>query len=273
MNLDRHSESVRARFSAAAKSYDAHAEVQKAVAERLAGLLPKDLLPGRILEVGCGTGLLTKHLLKRFPNTSLDALDLSERMIQRAKARFPEETRIRWLIADAAKYQPRLNYPLIASSCSLHWLPDLVEGMRHIAGLLETGGTFAFAIMVYGTLSELREARLRVAPHKPPLRRLPTASEVRECVRLSGLTITQSEEEYYPSLYPSGRSLLTTLHDQGLTGGEISHAMLPLNRQEIKDLAHDYEEHYARADGEVVASFRVLFVVAIRAAGGSAERH
>lgn len=261
---DRNNKSVRARFSAAADTYDAHATVQKDVAERLSSMLPENLAPARILEVGCGTGLLTKLLLKRFPAAQVDAIDISDRMIQRARTRFADESRIRWCAEDAAQFKAKVPYRLVASSCSMHWLPHLLDATRHVASLMDPKGTFAFAIMVYGTLAELRDARLRVAPHKPPLRRLPTASEVRECLRLAGLRIDNSEEEYRPAAYPSARSFLQTLHNQGLTGGEVSRAMLPLRRQELVDLAKDYEEHYAKADGEVYASYRVLYVTATK---------
>ncbi|MBL8677262.1 MAG: methyltransferase domain-containing protein, partial [Alphaproteobacteria bacterium] len=52
-------------FSCAAASYDQQAIIQNFVAQRLASkiLAQKRVSLGTILEVGCGTGTLTPHLL------------------------------------------------------------------------------------------------------------------------------------------------------------------------------------------------------------------
>ena len=53
---------IASNFSKYARSYDRHARLQKMMAERLASFLPKEI-PNKVLEIGCGTGLFTKHLL------------------------------------------------------------------------------------------------------------------------------------------------------------------------------------------------------------------
>ena len=53
-------------FSKYVKSYDRNALLQKTMGERLAVLLPNPL-PSPVLEMGCGTGLFTRHLLALRP--------------------------------------------------------------------------------------------------------------------------------------------------------------------------------------------------------------
>ncbi|KAG1488230.1 hypothetical protein G6F52_013994 [Rhizopus delemar] len=57
---------VAARFGAAAHRYEAHAPIQRITAARLAGDIARLRLPPRprILEIGCGTGLLTQALAR-----------------------------------------------------------------------------------------------------------------------------------------------------------------------------------------------------------------
>ena len=49
-------------FSKHARGYDRYARLQKIMADRLASFLP-NIMPDKVLEIGCGTGLFTKHLL------------------------------------------------------------------------------------------------------------------------------------------------------------------------------------------------------------------
>ena len=67
------------RFARAIATYEAQATVQREAAERLAELMGRHfhVLGPRILEVGCGTGLLTRRLLARFAPAELVANDLA----------------------------------------------------------------------------------------------------------------------------------------------------------------------------------------------------
>lgn len=58
-------------FSAAADTYDAGAEQQRVIAETLARKVRGLLLPAapKILEVGCGTGVLTRALADQITGT------------------------------------------------------------------------------------------------------------------------------------------------------------------------------------------------------------
>ena len=60
--------SVRQRFCIASASYDAEAQAQRQIAARLWALAAPHVAPGAVmLEVGAGTGLLTRHLLTAQP--------------------------------------------------------------------------------------------------------------------------------------------------------------------------------------------------------------
>ena len=59
----------------------------------------------RVLEVGCGVGAQTKLLLKRFPDITIDALDLSPEQLEAARRHLKrelEQGRVRLLQADAS---------------------------------------------------------------------------------------------------------------------------------------------------------------------------
>ena len=64
--LSRRSAEIAASFGARAESYERHAGLQRAVADKLARLLP-ELNSPHVLELGCGTGLFSRHLIARYP--------------------------------------------------------------------------------------------------------------------------------------------------------------------------------------------------------------
>ena len=103
------SSSVSARFAAAAKTYDLVSGVQRAVAEKLSAFLPPPEATCTVLEIGCGTGLFTELLTKRFPLASIDAVDISGPMIDAARKRIGQCERVRCHAADARRFCPAEN--------------------------------------------------------------------------------------------------------------------------------------------------------------------
>jgi ubiquinone/menaquinone biosynthesis C-methylase UbiE len=65
--------------------------------------------PGRAVDLGTGTGAGALWLAREFPNTRVTGLDISEAMIERAKAKLPDELsgRVEFLLGDAE----RLPFP------------------------------------------------------------------------------------------------------------------------------------------------------------------
>jgi SAM-dependent methyltransferase len=189
-------------------------------------------------------------------------MDIAPGMIRRAQQLLPDSRNVRWIVADASHYRTTTPYALVASNCALHWLHPFQDGLRNLARLIAPGGCLAAAIMLEGTLSELRESRLRAAPHKPPAGRLPTFCEVEDALRANGLQITNSSEERRETANLSAREILRMIHDQGLTGGHVSRSHAPLTRREIEALVNEYEFNFRTPDGFVRASYRVGFFVA-----------
>ncbi len=259
-----HGRTVRQRFSAAAPTYDAHARVQNAVAAKLVRLIPSSDSVTHILEVGCGTGALTRHLLGSFPQATIDAMDVSSKMIETASRNFAAAPTIHWHVADARSYHGRNDYDLITSNCALHWVDPLLDGLHNLSHRLKSGGQFTFSIMLDGTLHELREARLRVSPDKQPEGRLPRLAEVIDSLELSGCTVLESLEETEFEHYTSARDFLRAIHDMGVTGGAVSRALTPLTRGELSRLVDDYDSHYLTDSGKVVATYEVGYIKATR---------
>ena len=94
----------------------------------------------RALDIGCGTGALTRRLKQRVPHVT--GIDRDERSIQLARAH-PGAAGIRYLQADflTASLEPA-SADLVTSIASLHHM-DARAALRRMSELLRPGGVLA----------------------------------------------------------------------------------------------------------------------------------
>jgi len=244
---------IEQRFSAAAETYDHHARPQLALAQSVVSMLP-DIVPEQILELGSGTGLLTRLLTERFPEVRIDAVDVAEKMIAHSRKKFQHFPQINWIVGDAQTYWGGNRYPLIVSSSALHWVADLRETCANIFNGLEPGGTFAFGLMLQGTLKELHDLRIKIAPEKTPRLTLPSYEKTTASLQAAGFTLERRKHSEEKIIYPDATAFLKAIHEQCVTGGKISAGNAPLTRTELSQLVADYQETYA-SDGGVYATY------------------
>ena len=264
LNVEKHQHSVTARFSLASATYHGKADVQKTVARKLLSLVAATRPVGHVLEIGCGTGLLTELLIENFPKAVIHAMDASKDMISQARDRLSADNHIRWFASDVRTFESPVSYRLVVSSSSMHWIFPVEDGLRCMADFLEVGGDAVVALMLHGTLGELRTTRLRVAPHKPLLGRLPLAEEVLSGLENAGLRVVAKWQETIRANHVSAEVFLRTIHEQGLTGGIVSSSKFPLTRGEMQRLRAEYEAEYHNGDSGVFASYEVLYLRATK---------
>ena len=77
-----------------------------------------------ILDLGAGTGLLTKYLFEKFPNANFTLVDVSEQMLEIARQRFLNMNNFKFVISDYSKELPSKQFDLIASALSIHHLAN-----------------------------------------------------------------------------------------------------------------------------------------------------
>jgi malonyl-CoA O-methyltransferase len=244
---------IKHRFSAAAETYDRHARPQLALAQSVVSMLP-EMYPEQILDLGAGTGQLTRLVIERFPDVPIDAVDLADKMVQHSRVLFKKFTNINWIVADAQTYWSGDRYPLIVSSSALHWTADLKTTCENIYDCLEPGGYFSLGMMLKGTLKELHELRASIAPEKTPGSTLPSYEETKTCLQEAGFRLERRKRSEEEIIYDDAKSFLKAIHEQGVTGGKVSTGNAPLNRTELSQLVADYQDVYA-SDGGVYATY------------------
>ena len=116
-------------FSKYAKTYDRYAQLQKSMAERLATFLSEPI-PDSVFEIGCGTGVFTRHLLIK-PFKSMVLNDIADSMINQLihHVKVPENTR--FIIGNAEKIKlPKVN--LITANAVFQWFEEPGETLKRI---------------------------------------------------------------------------------------------------------------------------------------------
>jgi len=101
----------------------------------------------RVLEIGCGNGVGTEVLVRRFGAAEVEAFDFDERMVGRAQRRLrrmpPGRVRVR--CGDAAKIDaPAKCYDAVVDFAVLHHIPAWQRAVREVARVLKPGGVFLF---------------------------------------------------------------------------------------------------------------------------------
>jgi malonyl-CoA O-methyltransferase len=145
-------------FGARASSYEEHADLQRAVAARLARLLPSHPHP-RVLELGCGTGLFSRHLAQAYPDGDLVLTDIAPSMIEQCRGNLDTvgHGRVSFAIMDASRLRQDGDFDLIATSMTLHWLADPIAALRQLIPLLRPGGSLIYASVGPESFGEWRD--------------------------------------------------------------------------------------------------------------------
>lgn len=131
----------------AAEILDLDAEVLAGHIAAITAWLPVQASPGRIADLGCGTGAGTFALLTRFPEAHVTAVDSSAEHLQRLREKAVAqgvEKRVRTVQADLDEDWPDLGAPeLVWASASMHHMADPDRALRKVHGILAPGGLFA----------------------------------------------------------------------------------------------------------------------------------
>lgn len=140
-------ELIHDRFAKNLKSYDENAKIQKRMAERLITFVQKKKTQ-KILEIGCGTGFLTKIISEKIDFENYLALDIVEECEKYIEKIDPNIKFISEDIEDFIKNNTE-KFDLIISNASLQWVEDFERVIISLKNSLNTDGELVFS--TFGT--------------------------------------------------------------------------------------------------------------------------
>jgi predicted TPR repeat methyltransferase len=121
--------------------YAAHLHL-RTLADRV---LPQGTAPWRILDLGCGTGLVGETFKDLAAGGGLDGIDIAPRMIEAARARAIYNELILGDL-EVLLPAPGPSYSLILAADTMIYIGDLQPTFKAVATRLERGGFYLFAV-------------------------------------------------------------------------------------------------------------------------------
>jgi malonyl-CoA O-methyltransferase len=203
---------IAATFAAAAPGYDAHAHVQRHVAQQLAARVHARWPQlQRVVEIGCGTGNLTTALHQAYPEADLLATDIAQAMVAACTQRVATAQadgavgggQIRFAVADGEHLDVH-GADLVVSSLVFQWFADQGAAVRRLAA---QAPRLAVATLLDGTFAEWKAAHatlgvpdgVRDFMAEPTLRAL--------CAEIGGHWVVETVHEHDPDVLQFVRGL------------------------------------------------------------------
>lgn len=147
--------SIKSRFEKSMDKYDENAVVQIDLAERLINSLTSIKSDfDSILELGAGTGVLTKYIKNNLNFNKYTGNDLVEKSKNYISKIIPNAEFIQ---GNAIKIKPAQKADLVISNAMFQWFSDITDITTHSKKLLNEGGILAFSTFGKDNFKEIKD--------------------------------------------------------------------------------------------------------------------
>lgn len=215
--------------------------------------------PGRVVDLGCGIGDVTRLLAERWPDATVVGVDSSSTMLARATA---SASRIDWVQADVATWAPAGPVDVLYSNAALHWVGDHDALLPRLVARLAAGGVLAVQMPLSHDLPSHQVVRDVLASFEEPIPQRPvaTAEHYDALFAARGWDADVWETEYRHRL-TGDDAVLEWI--SGTTLRPILASLDPARRPAFLDALRERlaAAYPTRADGTTVYPFRRLFFV------------
>jgi len=250
---------VRRAFEQSAASYDDVAALQQEVARRMLERL--DLIriqPATILDLGSGTGQVTRALLRRYRGSRVIALDLALAMVYKARAAKRWSRRPLAVCGDAESL-PLADacVDMICSSLTLHWCNDLDGVLHELRRVLAPGGLLLLTTLGPDTLRELRASWAK-ADSEVHVSSFIDMHDIGDALVRAGFADPVVDMEMMFLTYPDLRQLMRELKLLGAHNSTYGRPRGLTGKERLHQVLRAYE-NFRTPEGVLPASFEIIY--------------
>lgn len=251
---------IREAFSDAAAQYDVLTGMHKEIGRELIKKITFSENSGgqmRILDIGMGTGRLTKRLARYFPDAEVTGMDFAPGMIDAAKK---EHEGFHIVQADARRL-PFKNtaFDAVVSNLAFQWVGNLTEVFARVLQVLKPEGQFCATMFAAGTFEELF-CSLESSGRNIQLRRLASRNAVETALQESGFCSISLKQERITTHFADMKALLQWARDIGANGLTQN---IFLGKEAFLKASDYYVQNFSGHLG-IRASFEVLWMEALK---------
>lgn len=245
-------------FTRAADRYDSAAILQRQVGEQLLERLQFiKLEPTRILDIGCGTGLLTQQLQRKYSAAQTIALDIAHGMTIYAKEKHIEPN-LFFVCGDTTQIPlPTQSVDLIFSNFTLHWCDDLNAVFAECQRILKPGGLMLFTMLGPSTLTELRQSWAQVDDFKH-VHAFFDMHDIGDCMLRNQFHDPVMDIDPYVLTYTNVFGLMRDLKDIGAHNLSAGRRLGLTGKEALHSMIRAYERRRT-AEGTLPATYEVIF--------------
>ena len=244
-------------FSQAASTYNTGASAQAQSADKLARLIKRYLEKDRSIapvekmaDLGCGTGMLSRHLVEMFPQAELTVVDIAPDMLTQCEENLDggapfrltasAKRKIRYLQADVETEAWGTGFSLITSNYCLQWT-DPAASLKNLVPRLRSDGLFAFAVPCRGTFPELHAALREVRQVNAQGLKYHSAEAWTKMLRTAGLKVVKHDTFNTVLSFANSASALRSFSTIGASFSRHADYQ-PLDRRQIVKLLRIYDK-------------------------------
>jgi malonyl-CoA O-methyltransferase len=257
---------VRASFDRASASYESAAGLQARVAaELLERLAVFAFEPRVVLDLGAGTGRVTRELKRRYRRALVIALDLAPGMLREARRHQQWWRRFERVCGDALRLPlADASVDVVFSSLMLQWCEPLDTALAECRRVLKPDGFLAFSTFGPDTLHELRGAWASADGYNH-VNHFVDVHEVGDALVRAGLMEPVLDVDRVEVGYPDALSLMRDLKAIGAHNVTAGRPRALVGRARLKRMQDAYEAF--RRDDRLPATYEVIYGASWGAAG------